>query len=321
MLRYIIRRVAMLFVTLFIVFMMLFITARFAQLERQELESFTDVLWLDKLRIAFQDFVPYLKNVVTSWDWGVDRGNNPVWPELMKRADLTLRLNALAFFFYFGFGIVFGTLSALFRGNIFDRVIHTAFLVASSIPPYIMIMVLIMVLGYYIPLFPRQEPYASHGLWLNLKGLVIPVLAVSIYPMVQITRLVRGEMLEAFYSDYLALLKTKGLNKRQIIFRHLLKDSVVPILPQIVPIMLYVLGSSFIVEVVYNINGVTDWLFRSMFRPASFGVYYVSITLPPMVLIGTFFTALILIIGLFIDIVYGLLDPRVTMGAKKNGFN
>ncbi|MFW5914115.1 MAG: ABC transporter permease [Bacillota bacterium] len=308
---------AMLLITLFVVFIVLFFVARFAQLDRIEVSSQTDIPWLEKFKIAFQDFVPYLKNIVTGWDWGVDRGNIPVWPELLERADLTLRLNALAFFFYFGFGIVFGTLSALFRGNIFDRVIHTAFLVAGSIPPYIMIMVLIMVLGYYIPLFPRQEPYVSHGLWLNLKGLVIPVLAVSIYPLVQITRLVRGEMLEAFYSDYLALLKTKGLNKRQIIFRHLLKDSVVPILPQIVPIMLYVLGSSFIVEVVYNINGVTDWLFRSMFLPAGFGVHYVSIVLAPAVMIGTFFTAIMLFIGLFVDILYSLLDPRVLMGSNK----
>lgn len=316
--RYIIRRVAMLFVTLLIVFTMLFFTARFAQLDRQELVTFTDIPWLEKFRITSRDFVAYIQSVVSEWNWGVDRRNRDVWPELLKRADLTLRISAIAFFFYFGFGIVLGTLSAYFKDSLLDRVLNTASLVLSSIPPYIMIMLLIIFFGYYLAWFPPFEPYSSQGFFVWLKGMVIPVLAVSIYPLVQVTRLIRGEMLEAFHSEYLKLLRTKGLNQRQIILRHLMKDSIVPMLPQIIPIMLYVLGSSFIVEMVYNIKGVANWLFKSLFLkiPGS-ELYYVSVVLPPMVLIGIFFTAIVLFIGLLIDIIYCLLDPRVTMAAGK----
>lgn len=315
--RYILIRILLFLLTLLIVFTMLFIVARFAQLERLEVISMTDIPFLEKTRIIYRDYVVYVTDILTEWDWGVDRARRDAWDELLKRADLTLRLNVLAFIFYMGAGMMLGILGALFRGSLLDKFLNLMFLLFSSIPAYIMIMVLMMLLGYKLGWLPPQEPPISRGLLVGLKGMVIPVLAISTYPLVQVTQLIRSEMTDAFNSDYLLLLKTKGLNQRQIIFHHLIRQTTVPLLPQIVPIMLFVLGSSFIVEKVYNIQGLTNWLFSSLFL-SSGDVYYDSVVLPPMVLIGTFLTALVLVIGLGVDIVYGLVDPRITMGSKKD---
>lgn len=316
MVRYILMRILFLFLTLFIVFTILFIVARFAQLERMEVLTFRDIPFMEKLKITYQDYVSYVKNILTDWDWGTDRKGLDAWNELVKRSDLTLRLNAVAFLFYTGFGLILGIFGALYKGTLFDKALNLLFLFFSSIPAYVMIMLLILLFGYYLEWFPPYEPPASNGLFIGLKGLIIPVLAVSTYPLVQVAQLIRSEMTEAFNSDYLLLLKTKGLNQRQIVFHHLIKHSVVPVITSLVPIMLYVLGSSFIVEMVYSIKGITDWLFASLFL-SSADVYYPSVVLPPMVLIGTFLTGIILFVGLLVDIVYGLMDPRITMGAKK----
>jgi len=316
MIRYIFMRILFLILTLFIVFTMLFIVARFAQLERMEVLTFTDIPFMDKLKIIYKDYGVYVGNIVQDWDWGTDRKGLDVWSELLKRSDLTIRLNVVAFLFYTGFGMLLGIFGALYKGSLFDKALNLVFLFFSSIPAYVMIMLLILVFGYYLEWFPPYEPPLSRGFFTGLKGLIIPVLAVSTYPLVQVAQLIRSEMLDAFNSDYLLLLKTKGLNQRQIVFHHLIKHSVVPVITSLVPIMLYVLGSSFIVEMVYSIKGIADWLFASLFLQSA-EVYYPSVSLPPMVLIGTFLTGLVLIVGLIVDIVYGFMDPRITIGAKK----
>lgn len=315
--RYIITRILFLFVTLFIVFTMLYVVARFAQLERLEVYRMIKIPLGEKITIVHDNYVTYVKNIFTEWDWGTDRSGRVAWSELLKRSDLTLRLNLLAFFFYTGLGVVLGTVAALYKGRLPDRIFNLVFLVFSSIPAYIMIMLLILYFGYTLQWFPPQEPLPSRGLFIGLQGMVIPILAVSTYPIVQIAQMIKGEMTEAFESDYIMLLKSKGLSQRKIVLHHLLKQSIIPIIPQILPIMLYVLGSSFIVEMVYNIQGLVNWLFASLFLRSG-GVFYVSVSLPPMVLVGTFLTALVLFVGLIMDILYGLMDPRVTMGAKKS---
>jgi ABC-type dipeptide/oligopeptide/nickel transport system permease component len=295
---------------------MLFIVARFAEIERMEVLTFIDLTFREKIEIVYRDYVLYIQNILSDWDWGRDRRSRDAWSELVKRTDLTLRLNIFSFFFYMVLGIIFGTLGALYKGSLFDRALNTLFLFFSSIPAFVMIMLLILFFGYYLEWFPPYEPPPSRGLFVTLKGMFIPVLAVSAFPLVQITRLVRGEMMDAFNSDFILLLKTKGLNQRQIVLRHLLKHSIIPVLPQIIPIVLYVLGSSFIVEMVYNILGISDWLFHSLFLK-NLENYFVAVNLPPMVIIGTFLTALVMIVGLSVDIVYSLLDPRITIGGKK----
>jgi len=317
MIRYIFTRILFLFATLFVVFTMLFIVARFSELERIEVLTFTDIPLKEKMKIVYQDYQTYVKNIVSDWDWGTDNRGRDGWSELKRRMNLTLRLNVFAFFFYTGFGVILGVLGAMYKGSLFDKVLNLVFLVFSSIPAYVMIMILILYFGYNLGWFPPQEPPPSRGLFIGLKGMIIPVFAVSSYALVQVAQLIRSEMTEAFDSDYLQLLKTKGLNQRQIVFHHLLKHSVIPVMTSIVPIMLYVLGSSFIVERVYNIQGLSNWLLASLFGQSG-NVFYVSVTLPPMVLVGTFLTGLVLLAGLIVDIAYGLLDPRITMGAKKS---
>ncbi len=317
MVRYILTRILLLLVTLFIVFTMLFVVARFAELERMEVLNFTEIPFMEKIDIVFKDYVTYVKNIASNWDWGTDAYGRDGWSELLRRMDLTLRLNLIAFFFYTGFGVILGVLGAMYKGSLFDRVLNLVFLVFSSIPAYVMIMILILYFGYHLEWFPPQEPPPSRGLFIGLKGMIIPVFAISSYALVQVAQLIRGEMTDAFNSDYIKLLKTKGLNQRQIVMRHLLKHSIIPVMTSIGPIMLYVLGSSFIVERVYSIQGLSNWLLTSLFG-SSGNVYYVSVTLPPMVLIGTFLTGLVLLVGLIVDIGYGLMDPRITMGAKKS---
>lgn len=104
MLRYILTRILWLFLTLFVVFTMLFIVARFAEIERMEVLTFIDLTFREKIEIVYRDYVLYIQNILSDWDWGRDRRSRDAWSELVKRTDLTLRLNIFHFSFIWCLG-------------------------------------------------------------------------------------------------------------------------------------------------------------------------------------------------------------------------
>ena len=309
MLKYVLMRIVWLFFILMVVMTVLFFALGFVETRR------LDVTLLERIIMIHADYRRYLFVIATEWDWGVTKYNWPVWDELLRRSGFTIRLNAIALVFYTVFGFVFGILGALYKGRLFDRIIGLFILVFSSVPAFVMVLMLILVFGYTLEWLPPQDAFTG-GWWMEVKKLIIPVLSISALPLARFTRVIRGEMIEAFYSDYILLLKTKGLNTRKIITHHLIKDCSVPLLPQVLPMVIYTIVGSFIVESVYGTSGMSRWLFNSLFS-FSGGSAFVNVNPPSVMMIGVFLTFITLVIGLIVDILYAVLDPRIRLGSKK----
>ncbi len=313
MFKYFIVRIIWLFIILLFIISLLFFVTRLGMIE---LYTRPDSI-IKFIPLVYRQYIQFLKDVINDWNWGyVPKRNLPAWDLLLQKAPNTLFINFIAFILYVPIGILLGIISAVKKKSIYDYIISIFTLVFSSIPSFILIFVLIYFLGYQLNWFPPQYPAEIHGNEMKIKGLVIPILALSAGPISNLTRLVRGELIEEFESKYFIMLQTKGLSRRQSIFRHALRNCMVPVIPAILNAFIFVLCGSFFIEIVYGVPGIAKEFFDGMLVPY-FDKYKIVIDSVRIVMIGAFYTTISLSFGLIIDISYGFIDPRIRIGSKE----
>ena len=160
-----------------------------------------------------------------------------------------------------------------------------------------------MISAKYFSLPPQWE--ASDIL--NWRHYIIPILALSLGPIAGLTRYARAELSEVLTSDFILLARTKGLNRFQTTVRHALRNSMVPLMPMIIGSFVGILSGSLILETIYGIPGV-----GGIFK-ASLDVQDYNLTMT----ILAFYTIIGLFAVLLTDLLYGVVDPRIRMGARK----
>ncbi len=143
--------------------------------------------------------------------------------------------------------------------------------------------------------------------WGEIKHLILPVLALSAYPIAQIMRLTRAGMLDVLSQDYILTAKAKGLSDQIIIIRHALKNAVLPVLTFLGPFFAYILTGNFVIEYVFNIPGIGQFFVNAV----------TNRDYP--VIMGTtiLYTTLLVTFNLLVDIVYTVLDPRIKLTERK----
>lgn len=312
--RYAIIRFLFLIISIFLILTLVFVATRVAHLN----------VWTYHLRFphsfgyVFDEYVIYLRNIITRWDWGTWKypEERHVMDVLAERAPITIKLNLIAFSCYFTFGILLGIISAINAGGLFDKIAIAFFTVVGSIPSFIWIFFLIIFFGYTFPILPPRPPSVQTPLYWQLAGWVIPVTALSLAPIAKFATMMRNELVDNLNAEYLLLLRTKGLTRRQAITRHLIRESFVPVMPEIAPTFVFVVVGSFFVEQIYNMSGAS-WLFlRSMFHPGV-GGWFISIHTPMTVLISVFYATFTLVFLFFVDLLYAVVDPRISLSKKK----
>src|SRR5690554_3895593 len=242
--------------------------------------------------------------------------NESVWKLFKRRAPYTLSINLLAFVFYIFFGILLGIISTLQKDKIIDQVIGFFTMSFASIHAIALTFILMLILGYSLKLVPTIYPFDTASNIAKMKGFIIPILALSLEPIARLTRIIRGELSETIYSEYMLLAKIKGLKTRYIILHHGLKNCFTVVLPFISSTFILVICNSFFVEVFYNIPGIATWFKTSLVSPLGDG-NYLSIDTYSLVMIGSFYTFLSLIVTFIVDIIYKFFDPRIKIGSKK----
>ncbi len=312
---YIVKRLILLIVTLMVIMTFSYYVMSFVMLRRFEPR---DPFWTDVASV-WQNYWEYLKLIATEWHWGTDRWGEDVWEMLRSLMGRTLRLNIVSFFFYTLFGMFLGIVAAIKHGSLPDKLIQVLLLVSLSVPPYIMISILRIYFGSprFVPILPPSWPAETAPLIERMQGYVLPVIVISALPLVNITRIIRGELRERLAGEQFLLLRVKGLKHRQVVTRHLLKDATVSMMPELPTAILYALVSSFIVEIIYLIDGVSAWLFHNIFRPFM-NIYWVNIEVEPVTLVIMFYCLIALGFTVFIDIMYRFLDPRMRVGTDDN---
>lgn len=344
--KYILKRLALAVVTLFIILSLTFILIKLLPFERppgtvgQQYSYFAEQIHLGyvitfdhkvegygKLLWEYQEpnsknvvyyyqapimaqYFQWLKNIFTEWNWGLSRSVEPNRSAISiigERMPTSMYLNILSVIVSVPLGIFLGIVAALNKNKPADHIISTLVMVFISIPSFILITFSVWIFAYQLQWLPSQWAKPTDPTSVKVASYVIPVFALSFGSVCGYCRFVRAELCEVMESEYLLLARTKGLTKRQAIIRHALRNAMVPIVPAILSEFIGILGGSTILERLYGINGIGG-LFYDALNDKDWNVLFVDMAL---------FTTISLVSGVFLDLSYGLIDPRIRMGAKK----
>jgi oligopeptide transport system permease protein len=278
-----------------------------------ELWSYVDTTGLQHYwykRPIIDLYFNWLKNIVTKWDWGRStqiKLNASAMSIILQRLPVSMYLNIISVVISVPLGILLGIWAGLKKNTWIDHTISTLVMIFISIPSFVVITFLIWILGYQFGWLPTQWPSAIMPNSFKVLGYIIPVLSLSFGSVCGYTRFVRAELCEVMSSEYLLLARTKGLTKNQAIVRHALRNAFVPILPSILAEFIGILGGSMILESIYGIPGI-GFLYITALNNRDYSVLMVDMAV---------FTLIGLMAGIILDLSYGFIDPRIRMGAKK----
>ncbi len=206
-------------------------------------------------------------------------------------AQIGLIAAAIAVFF----GLILGSLAAIFHNRLGDRIIMVTSTACVAMPSFVIATLLLWAFCVQIKLFPANGSTAA--------GLVLPVISLSMYPMAYITRLTRSSMLDVLGQDYIRTARAKGVSPAKVLFKHSLKNAVTPVITYVGPMIAGILTGSLVVEKIFAVPGLGKYFFSSIINRDY-----------PMIMGTTIFLGvLIVIMTLLSDIAYKVFDPRIDL--------
>lgn len=248
---------------------------------------------LDKPLIV--QYLLYMGNLVQG-DLGTNFYGNRVIDELASRWPTTLRLGMMALVIETVIGISAGVLAGIRRGKFIDNLVTVSTLFLISIPIFVIGSVAQLVFGVRLGWFPVT---ATQGTFYQL---IMPAFVLASASLAYITRLMRANLSENLRADYVRTAKAKGLTNRRTVGVHTLRNSLIPVITYIGIDIGALMGGAIVTERIFNINGIGNFLYRSIGQKDGASV------------VGTI-TCLVLIylfVNLLVDILYGFLDPRIS---------
>jgi len=238
----------------------------------------------------------YLKDIVTKMDFG---------PSLKQRgrmvADIigdgmrtSAKLGVIAACSSVVVGVVLGAIAALRRNKVIDRVIMVLTTAFVSMPSFIMGSLLLALFAIKLGILPAN---GSTG-----KGLILPIITLALYPTAYITRLTRSSMLDVLGQDYIRTARAKGVRDSFVIFKHALRNALIPVITYVGPMIAGILTGSMVVETVFTIGGLGTEFVRSINNQDY-----------PLIMATTIFLAVLMVIATLVsDLVYKLVDPKIS---------
>ncbi|MFJ8600610.1 ABC transporter permease [Streptomyces shenzhenensis] len=250
-------------------------------------------LGLDKP--VWQQYLTYMGKVFTG-DFGTAFNGRPV-TELMATAfPVTVRLTVVAILFEVVVGIALGVLTGLRRGRPVDTGVLLATLVVISVPTFVTGLLLQLLLGVaWGWIRPSVSPAAAFG------ELIVPGLVLASVSLAYVTRLTRTSLAENRRSDYVRTAVAKGLPRHRVITRHLLRNSLIPVVTFIGADIGALMGGAIVTERIFNIHGVGYQLYQGIVRQNT----------QTVVGFVTVLVLVFLIANLLVDLLYAVLDPRI----------
>lgn len=245
----------------------------------------------------FEQYLTYLKDIVTEFDFGpsLKQRGRDVIDIIGDGMKTSAKLGIIAAFSALVVGVVLGSIAALRRNKLIDRIIMVITTAFVSMPSFIMGSILLLVFAVAWQILPANGETAA--------GLVLPIVTLALYPTAYITRLTRSSMLDVLGQDYIRTAKAKGVSAGKIIFGHALKNALIPVITYFGPMLAYIVTGSLVVEQIFAVPGIG----RSFVNSITNRDY-------PLVMGTTIIlAALIVIMNLVGDILYKVVDPRINL--------
>ncbi|MCQ2770776.1 MAG: ABC transporter permease, partial [Clostridia bacterium] len=276
MLKYVIKRVLLMFFTLLVIVTICFMLIRMLPHELPTDKNQAEVIkqrWeaLGYSKPLLVQFGIYLRNIFTKFDFGTSwyvSYRTPVIEVIGDRLLPTVLVNLYSLVFSIPLGIGLGVFAAIKKNKWQDHVISTAVMIFVSVPSYVYAFLVQYILYFKLNLFPPilSSLADAGGSWFSAKmfhSMVPAILALSFGEIAGLCRFTRAELTETLTSDYMLLARTKGLTRGQATTRHALKNAMVPILPMIISSFIGILGGSMIIEQIFSIPGVGQLYIKS----------------------------------------------------------
>lgn len=304
MTKYIIKRVALGLLTIFIVATLTFFLMRLIPggpflaekaPSKATMEALNRKYGLDK-PVSEQYWI-YMQNLVKG-DFGVSmkRKGTTVNDIISTGFPVSAKIGGISILIAFCIGVPIGTYAAYKRGKFIDKIIMFFATCGIAVPSFVVSTILLVIFSGWLGWLP------SYGLSTPLHY-IMPIIALSLYPTAYISRLMRSSMLDVLGQDYMRTAKAKGVGQFSSLFKHALRNAILPVVTYIGPLLAYTVVGSFVIEKIFNIPGLgRDFIGSITARDYS-------------VIMGTtvFLAILLVAINVVVDIVYKIIDPRIKL--------
>ncbi len=306
MLRYLARRIVLMFVALVII-----CTATFFLMRLLPGSPFNDEKLSNHTRAQLEakygldkplgvQYATYVSNLARG-----DLGNSfyfegrPVLEIILARLPISAFLSAQAVLFGLVAGLALGVVAALRHNSVWDSVTTVLAVVGISVPSF----VLAPLLQYWVGVKLGWLPIAFFESWAHS---ILPSLALSVFVIATVARFIRSEMLEILGQDYIALARSKGLSRLAVVVRHVLRNALIPLVTVLFPLTVFLVTGSLVVEQIFAIPGIGEQFIRAIVVSDYFMIMGTTI----------FFSVLFMLMLLLQDIIYGVIDPRMRLSGK-----
>ena len=311
MIKYTLKRIGMALVTLLIITFLLFVLVRIMPGNPFPSERMSAEQILNKrAEMGLDDpilvqFGRYMSGVFRG-DFG--KGTSlyygaPISTVLSMAIGNSFRIGGIAILIGTLIGLLLGITAALHRGKFLDGFCTVFSILGVCVPSYVFLIFLQYTFSFQIPFFPYFFDEKRF-----LLSSVIPSLSLSLFTMSTIARFTRNEMVEVFDSDYVRLAESKGMYGSGLVRKHVLRNALIPIVTVLAPLIVDLLTGALVVEKIYGINGIGKLMVDAI---AGEGIDYNYV-----LALGILYSALYIGIMLVVDLLYGVLDPRIRVSAK-----
>lgn len=300
MLRYVLKRIGLAILTVFLICLITFFLMNAVPggpfnkekaVSEATIQALNERYNLDKP--VYVQFVLYMKNLLKG-DLGVSLKNGRNIKDILGESfPISARLGLTAVTIALVFGTIFGSVAALMRNKLPDRIIIFLSTLFTAVPSFVLASLLLLIFCIKLGWFPVWSATETNY--------VLPVISLCAYPMAYTTRLAKTSMLDALSQDYIRTARAKGVMKWKMIFKHALRNSLLPVITYAGPEIAYIITGSMVIETIFTVGGI-----GSKFVSAITNRDYT------MIMATTIFLATLMVVANVIcDLLYKVVDPRI----------
>jgi len=308
---FVLRRLGFACVTLFAVLTLVFVLVRIVpgdpaqlilgdQASREAIESLRHRLGLD-LPIGEQ-YVLFLAGALRG-DWGVSLvSGQPVIGEVLKVLPWTIQLTIVSLILGIAIGVPAGVYAAIHRNRFVDYAMRISSLLGLSFPPFVAAIVLLLAFAIALPWFPViSARTGSFTAW--YQSITLPAVSLGLITAAYITRVTRSAMLEVLSEDYVRTARAKGVPWKAVVWRHALRNALIPIITVVGLYLGILIGNSVLTEIVFSRPGLGKLLIGALNQR----------DYPMLQGMMVIYTLVVVLVNLLTDLAYGFVDPRVKL--------
>lgn len=314
MFKYILKRLGYLIITLFLV-----LTVNFLLLQLMPGSPFDGEKMTEAQKVILEEkyglndpiptqYARYMKGVLEG-DFGISfkLQNQEVTDLVLTRIPYTIKPGILALLIGVVIGTISGAIAAMKRNSWADHTITIISVIGVSIPSFVLAAFLQYFicnkLGWLPVLYQPTNELRGITVWDEMKSLILPAISLSVPVIASLMRYMRSELIEVLNTDYILLARAKGLTKSQVIFHHAIRNALIPVITVVGPMVVSIMTGSLVIEQFFGVPGLSQLLLNSVTMSDQF------LTLG----IAFFYAFLYVVVILVIDLLYGVIDPRIRL--------